>query len=67
MLLMREASESLFGWNKHEYVDKLFLILKHKHFKFTGFLNISGYAEIHKIPKIWEKWIPIIREGYGKK
>ena len=28
---------------------------KHKHFKFMGFLNISGEAEIHTIPKIWEK------------
>ena len=32
-----------------------------------GFLNISGEAEIHKISKIWEKWIPIIREKYTKK
>ena len=39
---------------------------KHKHFKFMGFLNISGEAEIHTIPKIWEKWIPIVREKYGK-
>ena len=30
-------------------------------------LNISGEAEIHKISKIWEKWIPIIREKYTKK
>ena len=28
---------------------------KHKHFKFMGFLNISGQAEIHKIRKIQEK------------
>ena len=28
---------------------------KHKHLKFMGFLNVSGEAEIHKIPKIWEK------------
>ena len=35
---------------------------KHKHFKFMGFLNISGEAEIHTIPKIWEKWIYIVRE-----
>ena len=31
-----------------------------------GFLNISGQPEIHKIRKIWEKWIPIVREKYGK-
>ena len=28
---------------------------KHKHFKFMGFLNISGVAKIHTIPKIWVK------------
>ena len=27
---------------------------KHKHFKFVGFLNISGEAEIHIISKTWE-------------
>ena len=32
-----------------------------------GFLIISDEAEIHTIPKTWEKWIPIIRENYGKK
>ena len=40
---------------------------KHKHFRFMGFLNFSDEAEIHTIPKTWEKWIPIIREKYGKK
>ena len=40
---------------------------KHKHFKFMGFLNISYEAEIHRIPRTREKWIPIIRENYGKK
>ena len=40
---------------------------KQKHFKFMGFLNISDEAEIHTIPTAWEKWIPIIREKYGKK
>ena len=39
---------------------------KYKHFKFMGFLNISGEAEIHTISKTWEKRIPIIREKYGK-
>ena len=28
---------------------------KQKHFKYMGFLNNSGEAEIHTIPKIWEK------------
>ena len=28
---------------------------KHKHFQFMGFLNFSGEAEIHTIPKTWEK------------
>ena len=40
---------------------------KHKHFKFMGFLNILDEAEIHTIPRTWEKWISIIREKYGKK
>ena len=31
-----------------------------------GFLPILGEAEIHTIPKIWKKWIPIISEKYGK-
>ena len=31
------------------------------------FLNISGEAEIHIIPKTWETWILIIREKYVKK
>ena len=28
---------------------------KQKHFKFIGFLNISNEAEIHTIPRTWEK------------
>ena len=40
---------------------------EHKYSKVTDFLNILGEPEIHKIPKIWEKWIPIIEEEYGKK
>ena len=27
---------------------------KHKHFKFVGFLNIWGEAEIHTTPKTWK-------------
>ena len=40
---------------------------KHKHLRFMGFLNVSGEAEIHKIPKIWEKRNPIRRQEHGKK
>ena len=39
---------------------------KHKHYKFMGFLNISGEAEIHTILKIWQKWVPIIHEKKKK-
>ena len=39
---------------------------KQKHFKFMGFLNISGEAEIYTIPKTWEKCISIVREKHGK-
>ena len=28
---------------------------KNKHSKVTVFLNISGEAEIHTVPKIWQK------------
>ena len=31
-----------------------------------GSLNISGKTEMHTIPKIWKKWIYIVREKYGK-
>ena len=31
-----------------------------------GFLNISGEAEIHTIPKICKKWIYIVREMFGQ-
>ena len=31
-----------------------------------GFLNISDEADVHAIPKIWEKWISIVRDKYGK-
>ena len=40
---------------------------KHKHSKVMGFSNILDEAEIHTIPKIWEKRIPIVREKYGKR
>ena len=39
---------------------------KHIHFKFVGFLNISGEAEIHAIPNTCGKWISIVREMCGK-
>ena len=54
------------GKNKHSKVMSLSNILggfpwygknmgKHKYFKFMDFLNISDEAEIHTLPKIWEK------------
>ena len=39
---------------------------KHKHFKVKGFWNFLLEAEIHAVPKIWEKWIAIIKEKYAK-
>ena len=39
---------------------------KHKHFTIKGFLNFSYEAEIHEVPKIWEKWISIVWEKHGK-
>ena len=31
-----------------------------------AFLNISGEAEIHTIPKTWGKWISTVQEKYGR-
>ena len=31
-----------------------------------GFSNILGKAEIHTIPKTWEKWIYLVQKKYGK-
>ena len=31
-----------------------------------GFSNVLDEAEIHAVSKIWEKWILIVREKYGK-
>ena len=39
---------------------------ENKQSKVMGFSNILGEAEIHTIPKIWEKWIPVVREKYEK-
>ena len=39
---------------------------KQKHFRVKCFWNFSLDAEIHAVPKTWEKWISIIREKYGK-
>ena len=39
---------------------------KHEHFKVKGFWNFLLEAEIHAVPKTWEKRISIIREKYGK-
>ena len=41
-------------------------MVKHSYFKFIGFLNISCEAQIHTIPKIWEKLIYLVREKHGK-
>ena len=40
---------------------------KHKHSKIMSFLNILGEAEIKKIPKTWEKQIPILQEKHEGK
>ena len=39
---------------------------KHKYFKVKGFLNFWHEAEIHAVSKIWEKWIAMVQEKYGK-
>ena len=39
---------------------------KHNYFKVKSFLNFSIEAEIHAVPKTWEKSILILQEKYGK-
>ena len=39
---------------------------KHKRFKVMSFLNFSYEAEIHAVPKTWEKWISMVREKHEK-
>ena len=39
---------------------------KRKYFKVKGFLNFWHEAEIHAVPKLWEKWISMVRKKYGK-
>ena len=41
-------------------------VWKKKYSKVIGFLKISGETEIYTIPKIWEKWIYLVREKYGE-
>ena len=40
---------------------------KHEHFEVKGFWNFLLEAEIQAVTNIWEKWILIILEKYGKK
>ena len=39
---------------------------KHKHFKFMGFLNILGEAEVHAVPKIGKSKFTEYRKSMGK-
>ena len=39
---------------------------KDKHLKVKGFLNFSYEAEIHAVLNIWERWISVVRNKYGK-
>ena len=40
---------------------------KYEHFEVKGFWNFLLEAEIQAVTNIWEKWILIILEKYGKK
>ena len=61
-----------FGWSRNPYNSQNLgkvnfhntgkVWEKNKHSKVMGFSNVLGEAEIHTIPKIWEKWIYIVRE-----
>ena len=65
-----------FGWSKNPYNSQNMRKVnshntgkvweKSKHSKVLGCSNILGEAEIHTIPKLWEKWIPIVRKNMGK-
>ena len=37
---------------------------EHKHSKVKGFLNF--WLEVHTVPKIWEKWISMVRKSMRK-
>ena len=39
---------------------------KYKHVKVKNFLSFSHEAEIHAVPKTYEKWISIVWEKRGK-
>ena len=39
---------------------------KYKHFKVQDFWDFLLEAQIHAFSNLWEKWISIIREKYGK-
>ena len=41
-----------------------YFFLWSKHFKVKGFLNFWLEAEIHAVPKIWEKWISMVQAKY---
>ena len=63
-----------FGWSRNPYNSQnLGKVNSHNTYKygekkqtFQSFSNVLGQAEIHTIPKIWEKWIPIVRKKYEK-
>ena len=63
-----------FGWSRNPYTSQnMGKVNSHntrklwkKNKTFQSFSNILREAEIYTIPKIWEKWIPIIREKYEK-
>ena len=66
-----------FGWSRNPYNSQnMGKVNSHSKDKIWGntnisklikcFWNFSLNAEIHAVPKTWEKWISIIREKYGK-
>ena len=62
-----------FAWSRNPYnsqnMGKAYYgksIGKYKHPKAMGFFQILRIAEIHTIPKTWEKLIPTVREKHRK-
>ena len=65
-----------FAWNRNPYnfenMEKVNSYSKGNLWENTNitklwfFFHISWEALIHAIPKIWKKWIPIVRRKYGK-
>ena len=69
LFFKKVALSQKYGESEFWYSGKIMKKLLKKLFKNSndkGFLHILREAEVHTILKTWGKWIPIVREKYGK-